>query len=77
MFAWFVVFFFVLCGLILVYCWLEPLYISSAAIFIVGLNFGRLDVMPSLMGTSQKHSCEKDNAKAKHTPRKSSMKIHF
>jgi hypothetical protein len=39
-------------------------------IFIAALNFGRLDVSPSLMGTTQKHSHEEDNAKAKHTPRK-------
>jgi hypothetical protein len=45
-------------------------------IFIARLNSRRLDVTPSLMGTSQKHSCEKDNAKAKHTPRKSSTKRH-
>jgi hypothetical protein len=50
------------------------LYISSVVIFIAGLNYGRLDVMPSLMGTTRKHNPEEDNAKAKHTPRKSSTK---
>jgi hypothetical protein len=32
--------------------------------------------MPSLMGTSHKHSYEKDNEKEKHTSRKSYTKIH-
>ncbi len=67
-------YFFCGCGLIFICCWVIPLYISSVVIFIAGLNYGRLDVMPSLMGTTRKHNPEEDNAKAKHTPRKSSTK---